>query len=106
MIKQRCYDMLREALDQVQARLPANKNVFLYLNSFSKDKVLSYVSRFPFAELPLSHLLGDNADMVENQYHNINFTLGRKKKLFQGDIPKDTVGFWLCIRKYNNSTGS
>ena len=71
MIKQRCYDMFREPLDQVQARLPASKNVFLSLSGFSRDRVLSHVSRFPLAKLPLSHVPGDNAEMVENQYRNI-----------------------------------
>ena len=99
--------MLREALDQIQARLPANKNVFLGLSGFSRDKVLSHVSRFPFAKLPLHTCLVIMQKWWKISITTLYFTLGRRrKKLFQGDILKDTVEFWLCIRKHKNTTGS
>ncbi|KAK4323812.1 hypothetical protein Pmani_005513 [Petrolisthes manimaculis] len=70
-LKERCSNLLQEALDQVQKRLPVATNIFKGLSAFSPRKVLNQVECVPFADMPLPHLRIGNEDLLEKQYRKI-----------------------------------
>ena len=64
-VKERCLSMLEEALDQVEKRLPAARNLFKDLISYSPAVILNQVTRSTFSKLPFLHLAGENLTIVE-----------------------------------------
>ena len=55
-IRQRCANMLAEALNQVEKGLPKSAAIFKGLSSFTPSKILSQTSRVAFKDLPMPHL--------------------------------------------------
>lgn len=67
--------------------------------------MLSQTARLPFDELPFAHLRAENADQVEEEYRKIQFVNWVDEKVFDGEIPRDTVKFWAGVLKHETSTG-
>ncbi|KAK4313003.1 hypothetical protein Pmani_015614 [Petrolisthes manimaculis] len=103
-LKERCSNLLQEALDQVQKRLPVATNIFKGLSAFSPRKVLNQVERVPFADLPLPHLRIGNEDLLEEQYRKILHLTWTEESVFNGKIPCDSVSFWCGVLQYKSSS--
>ncbi|XP_067125822.1 glutamate receptor-like [Centruroides vittatus] len=65
--------MLKEALNQVQQRLPSARNLFQYLAQLSPNIILNQALRPKFSELPFLNLAQDNLNMIEEQYRKLSF---------------------------------
>lgn len=104
-LKERCSNLLQEALDQVEKRLPVATEIFKGLSAFSPRKVLSQVERVPFAHLPLPHLRIGNEDLLEEQYRKVLHLTWREESVFSGEIPCDSVSFWCGVLQYKSSSG-
>ena len=77
-VKERCKRFLHNLIVQVEARLPANKEIFSGLSLLKPSKVLSHVHRASFSQLPFHHLVADNSETKE-QYRKIFCNHGPKK---------------------------
>ncbi len=97
--------MLKECVDQVKIRLPENKNVLKGLSLLHPSKILNQFSRSTFEQLPLQHLLGSQVSEIEEQFRKICF-VDWGEEVFGGNIPQDTVEFWLGVRKFKNAAGT
>eukprot|EP00794_Sanderia_malayensis_P010381 gene10381-biopygen7566 len=105
-VRQRCADMLAEALVQVEKRLPQSKAIFKGLSSLSTNKVLSQTSRVAFADLPMPHLRDINQRKTKEQYRKIMHVDWKEEAVFGGSIPSETVEFWSKILQHQTSSGS
>jgi hypothetical protein len=98
IVRDRCADMLLELLEQVDKRMPQNRQVFDSLGYLTPEIVLSHTKREPFNKLPMKHVMGDdNRENVEIQYRRIvceDWTID-----FSGDIPSDSELFWSMVYK-------
>jgi len=104
--KEKCAEMLRECIQQVDTRLPANAKVFKGLSFLHPKKLLSHLGRASFSELPLPHLFKDKKAEIENQYRSILFVDWKESEHFkESGIPNDTAQFWFEVRKYQNAAG-
>lgn len=104
-LKERCSNLLQEALTQVEKRLPVAKDIFRELSAFTPRKVLSQVERVPFTNLPLPHLRSCNEDIIEEQYRKILHVTWAEESIFYGEIPSDSVSFWSRVQQYKTSSG-
>ena len=104
-LQTRCATMLLEAMAQVEKQLPRITNIFKNLSSLQPRRVLSQTDRMPFSDLPLKHLLQDNSLTLEQQYRKLLHQNWAKESVFGGEIPEDTVAFWIGIAKYRNMLG-
>ena len=104
-LQTRCTTMLLEAVEQVEKRLPRFTNIFKNLSSLQPRWVLSQTDRMPFSDLSLQHLLQDNSLTQEQQYRKLLHQNWAKESVFGGEIPEDTVAFWIGIAKYQNILG-
>ena len=66
-IRQRCANMLAEALNQVEKRLPKSAAIFKGLSSFTPSKILSQTSRAAFKDLPIPHLRAVNENVSSTE---------------------------------------
>ena len=67
--------------------------------------VRSQTDLMPLSDLPLQHLLQDNSLTLEQQYQKRLHQNCAKESVFGGEIPEDTVAFWIGIAKYQNMLG-
>ena len=104
-LQTRCATMLLEAVAQVEKWLPRITNIFKNLSSLQPRRVLSQTDRMPFSDLPIQHLLQDNSLTLEQQYRKLLHQNWAKESVFGGEIPEDTVAFWIGIAKYQNMLG-
>lgn len=104
-LKERCSNLLLEALTQVEKRLPVAKDIFRELSAFTPKKVLSQVERVSFTNLPLPHLRSCNEDIIEEQYRKILHVAWTEESIFDGEIPLDSVSFWSRVQQYKTSSG-
>ena len=93
---------MREAVAQVEQRLPPTGGLFKTLSSLHPSKVLSQVDRTPFLKLPFPHLMGSG---VEEQYRKILHVDWREEPVFEGEIPQDTVKFWVGVHEKRAADG-
>ena len=104
-IKQRCAEMLREALNQVEMRLPESQSIFNGLSYLSPNYVLSQTLRVNLNKLPLQHLIKSDDGVIEEQYRKIIHVPWQEESTFEGNIPRDPVQFWSGVLKFKNSVG-
>lgn len=99
-LKMRCHNMLDEAMQQVEKRLPPSMDIFKGLSSLSPNIVLSQVDRAKFEELPSKHLMGQHCEAIEEQYRRLIFVMWNDEPAFKTTgLPTDTVTFWegVCL---------
>ena len=104
-VKERCSKFLREALAQIERRLPLATNIFKELSALSPHKVLSQIERVPFTKLPLPHLRECNEGIIEEQYRKILHVAWSEESVFQGQIPADSASFWAGVLQYKTLSG-
>ncbi|RUS91788.1 hypothetical protein EGW08_000496 [Elysia chlorotica] len=101
-IKQRCYEMLEEAIVQVKKRLPYSMDMFRNLSLLHPKKVLTQMDRPAFKDLPFQHFLNDQKSAAEEQYRRLIFVDWAKEKPFaETGLPNDSVAFWEGVRQHN-----
>ena len=105
-IQQRCTEMLVEALNQVEKRLPPSTAIFKGLSSFSPKRVLSQTARVEFRDLPMRHLQAENEDVIEQQYRKILHINWAEQSVFDGQIPQGTDQFWAGILQHKTASGN
>ena len=103
-LKVRCQDFLCNLIEEVEKRLPSNKEIFRGLALLHPTKVLSQTARAQFHQLPLPHLIS-NKTVVEEQYRKIMLHMWAEEVVFDGEIPEDSVLFWSKIRKHEDALG-
>ncbi len=103
-VQSRCAGMLLEAIEQLNSRLPATREMFGNLRLLSPNYVLSQSARGPFLQLPFQHLISD-MEAVEAQYRQVLFVDWREE-IFPEGIPDDAQSFWVGIANYTLSNGS
>lgn len=97
-IKQRCRDVLVEALQQVKKRTPPVKDAFKSLCLLSPNCVLNQTTKGQFSDLPFQHLLPPAA---EEQYRKINYVDWKNEEAFKDTgIPLDSEKFWLGVMQH------
>ena len=104
-LQTRCATMLLEAVAQVEKQLPRITNTFKNFSSLQPRRVLSQTDHMLFSDLPLQYLLQDNSLTLEQQYQKLLHQNWAKESVFGGEIPEDTVAFWIGIAKYRNMLG-
>ena len=83
--------------------MPENVSIFKGLSYLSPSRVLSQMSKVPFAQLPLQHLMGEKVYEIEEQYRKIPYIDWQESEVFQsGTIPKDTVEFWSKVKDFKS----
>ena len=100
-VKERCLSMFKEALDQVKERLPAARNLFKDLISYSPAVILNQVTRSTFSKLPFLHLAGENLTIIEELYRKLLFIDWKEKEQIEKNgLPLDTEQFWRGVLHY------
>ena len=103
-VKERCKRFLQDLIVQVEARLPANKEIFSGLSLLKPSKVLSHVHRASFSQLPFHHLLADSSE-TEEQYRKILLQPWSEEDVFQEKVPEGAVDFWVGVYDFKDCTG-
>ena len=103
--KVRCTDFLKEAIAQVEKRLPRSRDMFQSLAYLSPTRVLNQAMRVSFKDLPMLALVQGKEDVVESQYQRILFHPWKEEPLFQDEIPTDPAKFWAIIWQYEREDG-
>ena len=101
-VEKRCRTFIIESISQVESRLSVSDDAFKNLAMLSPNNILSQTNKCKFFELPMISLAADNIDVIEQQYRKINLTDWMKENIFEKEIPKDTVTFWLGIYRYEH----
>ena len=104
-VKKRCLDFLLEAVNQVEKRLPAARNIFKGLSALHPNKVLDATTRVQFSQLLLPHLREEKGNAIEEQYRKIVHRDWKEDPIFNGTIPDTTVAFWSRIIQFQTSLG-
>ncbi len=104
-VKKRCLDFLLEAVNQVEKRLPAARNIFKGLSAVHPNKVLDATTRVQFSQLLLPHLREEKGNAIEEQYRKIVHRDWKEDPIFNGTIPDTTVAFWSRIVQFQTSLG-
>ena len=102
-MKRCCFDFLLQAVNQVEKRLPATRNIFKGLSAFHPRKVLNVATRVPISELPLPHLRFEKANEIEEQYRKFVHHDWREDSSFNGTIPNTAAAFWSRVAEAKNS---
>ena len=93
----RCESFIREAVLEVEKRLPPVKGVFENLSGLHPSKVLSQVARLRYQDLPFPHLR--ESLLMEEQYRKVLHVTWADEPCFNGKIPSDCVEFWVGVRE-------
>jgi hypothetical protein len=104
-VKKRCLDFLLEAVNQVEKRLPAARNIFKGLSALHPNKDLDATTRVQFSQLPLPHLREEKGNAIQEQYRKILHRDWKEDPIFNGTIPDTTVAFWSRIVQFQTSLG-
>ena len=105
--KERCKTFMLELLNQIEKRLPANKEVFSSLSFLKPDRVLSHVNRATFSQLPYQGLLHEkNVDEIEEQYRKVLLQPWTDEEVFHPKVPEDPIKFWAAVQCFQDGTGS
>ena len=88
---------------QVEARLPANKEIFSGLSLLKPSKVLSHVHRASFSQLPFHLLLADTSE-TEEQYRKSLLQPWSEEDVFQEQVLEGAVGFWVGVYDFKDCT--
>ena len=86
---------------QVEARLPANKEIFSGLSLLKPSKVLSHVHRASFSQLPFHHLLANSSE-TEEQYRKILLQPWSEEDVFQEKVPEGAVDFSVGVYDFKD----
>ena len=71
-VQDRYQNFLLQLIEQIEQRLPFNKDIFAGLSILKPSKVLSHVNRPTFEQLPFRNLLPEQGiDEIEKQYRKI-----------------------------------
>jgi len=99
-VKERCQDMLREAVDQIGARLPSAHGTLKNLSKLSPKYVLSQILIASFAELPFDNM---KYSQIEEQYRKIVYVDWRVEPPFNTEgLPVDAEKFWFVILHHSS----
>lgn len=110
-IKQRCYDFLHEAKNQLDKRISKDVDTIGNLKEFHPKKCLSQLRKsFPSISRTFAPLTYETADasrkttLLQLQYDKLPSVDWKQE--FAGDaIPTDSVTFWASVQKYENAAG-
>ena len=60
----------------------------------------------PFDQLPLKHLMGEDADRIEKQYERIFLPPRKTEEIFCDELqlPKDSTVFWGKVMQFRDSS--
>ena len=103
-IQERCKEVLEDALQQVETRLSANKDIFR-LSNLSSKTVLNKTSRPTLAGMSSTHLIPpENWGKVDYQYRRLLFTDWQKKECFVGKqlAELEAEEFWIGVRGHKD----
>lgn len=105
-VQTRCHSFIADAVEQLEARLPPSRNIFKPLSNLHPSVILNQVARPVFLNLPFVKLLKpEEMDRVEQQYRNIVVVNWREESVFSGNIPGNSVQFWVGVRSFQNGMG-
>ena len=85
-------------------------NIFWYvfkpLSKLHPSVILNQVARSVFLDLTFVKFLEpEEVDRVELQYRNIIVVNWLEESVFSGNIPLDSVQFWVGISSFHNGMG-
>jgi hypothetical protein len=96
-VRERCKTFLISLLEELEKRLPTNKNILKDVGLFSPVQVLSPNTKF--ANLPFQeHCL--DIDSVESQLRKLKQVDWSSVGPWEKSIPADPVEFWAFVAKY------
>ena len=99
-IRQRCKEMLLEALSQVNKRIPSSSGIFKNLSFLSPEVILSQTKKRATYDLPFQHL---TTSAIEEQYRKLSFVDWKEEEQFNTyGIPTDSVKFWVGVLKHSS----
>ena len=105
-VQDRCQNFLLQLIEQIEQRLPSNKDIFAGLSTLKPSKVLSHVNRPTFEQLPFRNLLPEQGiDEIEEQYRKSLLQPWNEEEVFQSGVPNIPVQFWAAVRRFQDTTG-
>lgn len=105
-VQSRCHSFIMEAVQQLEKRLPPSRNIFKPLSNLHPSVILIQVARPVFLNLPFVKFLEpEEMDRVERQYRNMIVVNWREASVFSGNIPLNSVQFWVGVSSFQNGMG-
>ena len=101
----KCTDFLKEAIAQVEKRLPRSRDMFQSLTYLAPTRVLNQTNRVAFKDLPLQSLAQGKEDVIESQYQRILFHPWKEEPVFKDEIPSNPAKFWTAVWDYKREDG-
>ena len=106
-VQDRCQKFLLQLIEQIEQRLPSNKDIFAGLSILKPSKVLSHVHRAIFEQLPFRKFLPEQGiDEIEEQHRKILLQPWNEEEIFKSGLPNNPVQFWAAILRFQDTTGS
>ena len=105
-VQDRCHKFLLQLVEQIEQRLPSDKDIFSGVGILKPYKVLSHVNKPTFGQLPFRNLLPEQGiDEIEEQHRKILLQPWNEDKVFQSGVPNNPVQFVAAVRRFQDTTG-
>jgi hypothetical protein len=106
VIKQRCFNFLKELLAQLVERLPTNLCTYKGMRLLSPVNCLSENKSHSFIDLPIHNYILPNEDknLIENQWRKLPLVKW-KHEFHDQVIPDNLLKFWPVVYHYKDGAG-